>query len=56
VPELEAHGRGRVLEPVYAVSFTLAELWGDGAEPGATVVVDLHDRYLDPVETGGTPR
>jgi nitrile hydratase subunit beta len=54
VPELEAHGGERVLEPVYAVSFTLAELWGDGAEPGVTVIVDLHDRYLDPAGSGGT--
>ena len=47
VPELEAHRQERVVEPTCTVRFDLAELWGDGAEPG-TVHVDLYDRYLEP--------
>jgi nitrile hydratase len=47
VPEVEAHREEKVLEPVYCVRFTCAELWGDGAEPDATVTIDLYERYLD---------
>jgi hypothetical protein len=30
------------------VRFDAFELWGDGAEPNATVVVDLWQSYLQP--------
>jgi nitrile hydratase len=39
-----------VFEPehVYAVRFSAAELWGDSAEPNASVVIDLFESYLRP--------
>ncbi|AKS36205.1 nitrile hydratase subunit beta [Mycolicibacterium goodii] len=37
--------------PIYIVGFTPGELWGDGAEPGAsTLYADLFEAYLKPVE------
>ncbi|MEY2430517.1 MAG: nitrile hydratase subunit beta [Acidimicrobiaceae bacterium] len=46
VPDVEAHGGGRVLDPTYSVRFSARELWGDGGADGATVNVDLWERYL----------
>jgi nitrile hydratase len=46
VPDMEAHGGGRVLDPTYSVRFSARELWGDGGAEGATVNVDLWERYL----------
>jgi nitrile hydratase len=34
---------------VYHVEFATADLWGDDAEPGATVVVDVYEKYLEAV-------
>jgi hypothetical protein len=43
-PEPRAHGdRGGPREPVYAVEFTAAELWGGGTH---TVTVDVCQHYL----------
>ncbi|HXY95190.1 MAG TPA: nitrile hydratase subunit beta [Acidimicrobiia bacterium] len=47
VPDVEAHGGGRVLEPVYSVRFTARELWGESGGDGEAVHVDLWERYLD---------
>lgn len=47
VPDFEAHGGGKVLDPVYSVRFEPGELWGEGGEHGATVNVDLWERYLE---------
>jgi nitrile hydratase len=47
VPDIEAHGGGRVLDPTYSIQFSTAELWGEGAEPGAAVHVDVWERYLE---------
>ena len=51
VPDVEAHGPDRVLEPTYSVRFTARELWGEGGADGefdAEVIhVDLWDRYLE---------
>lgn len=47
VPEIEAHLRQRVLEPVYGVRFDGGELWGEASEPGTSVHIDLYERYLD---------
>jgi len=47
VPDFEAHGGGKVLDPVYSVRFEPSELWGEGGEDGATVNVDLWERYLE---------
>ena len=47
VPDFEAHGGGQVLDPVYSVRFSPRELWGEGGSDGATVNVDLWERYLE---------
>jgi nitrile hydratase len=47
VAELEAHRDERILETVYSVRVTALELWGEGADPNASVAVDLSDRYLE---------
>jgi nitrile hydratase subunit beta len=48
VPEIEAHRRERVLEPLYCVRFEAAVLWGEGAERSVAIHVDLYERYLEP--------
>jgi nitrile hydratase len=48
LPDTNAHGRGECPEYVYAVRFEGRELWGDAAEPGTCVHVDLFESYLEP--------
>ena len=47
VPDLEAHGGGKVLDPTYSVRFTSRELWGEGGTDGESIHVDLWERYLE---------
>jgi nitrile hydratase len=47
-PDTNAHGLGEAPQPVYAVRFEGRELWGEGAEPGSCVCVDLFESYLEP--------
>ncbi len=47
VPDIEAHGGGRVLDPTYSVRFTSRELWGEGGSASECIHVDLWDRYLE---------
>ncbi|MDQ6911192.1 MAG: nitrile hydratase subunit beta [Actinomycetota bacterium] len=47
LPDFEAHGGRRVLDPTYSVRFTARELWGEGGEERSTVSVDLWERYLE---------
>ncbi|MDG2306558.1 MAG: nitrile hydratase subunit beta [Candidatus Binatia bacterium] len=49
LPDTNAHGQGECPEYLFSVRFEGRELWGDTAEPGAPVSVDLFDRYLEPV-------
>jgi nitrile hydratase len=49
-PDARAHGLPDRREPTYHVEFQASELWGDGAEANATVVVDLWESYLEPGE------
>jgi nitrile hydratase subunit beta len=46
----DAHAVGRHARPqhLYTVSFDASDLWGDAAEPGAEVRVDLYEAYLEP--------
>jgi nitrile hydratase subunit beta len=46
VPDVEAHGGGRVLDPTYSVRFPARELWGEGGADSEAVHVDLWERYL----------
>ena len=47
VPDFEAHGGGRVLDPTYSVRFASRELWGEGGADGDVIHVDLWERYLE---------
>lgn len=46
LPDFEAHGGRRILDPTYSIRFTATELRGEAAEPGVTVNADLWERYL----------
>jgi nitrile hydratase subunit beta len=48
LPDADVHGDDPPIEPTYSVRFEAAELWGKGAESGATVSVDLWESYLQP--------
>lgn len=48
LPDTRAHNEGENLQPVYNVSFTSQEVWGDAAEPNVEVKVDLSEDYLVP--------
>jgi nitrile hydratase len=48
-PDTNAEGRGENPQWVYAVRFEARELFGSGAEPNASVYVDLFESYLEPV-------
>jgi nitrile hydratase len=47
-PDTHAHGRGENPQHLYSVRFEASELWGDAAEPGAAVHLDLFEPYLEP--------
>ena len=47
-PDTNAHGLGKQPQPLYNVRFEGRELWGDSAEPGQVLYLDLWDSYLDP--------
>jgi nitrile hydratase beta subunit len=47
-PDTNAHGLGENPQNLYNVRFAAAELWGDAAEPGATLHIDLFEPYLEP--------
>jgi nitrile hydratase len=46
-PDTNAHGEGEQPQSLYTVSFSARELWGDDAEPHASVYVDLFEPYLE---------
>lgn len=52
VPDVEAHGGRKVLDPTYSVRFTSRELWGDGGADGETMHVDVWECYLE-ADTNG---
>jgi nitrile hydratase beta subunit len=47
-PDAAAHGRDEPPQVVYSVRFEGRELWGDAAEPGQTLNIDLWESYLEP--------
>jgi nitrile hydratase len=49
-PDTNAHDLGRHPRMVYSVRFTGSELWGDSAEPGQVLYIDLWESYLRPAE------
>jgi nitrile hydratase subunit beta len=46
--DTNAMGLGEHPQVVYAVQFDGGELWGESAEPGTTVSIDLWESYLEP--------
>ncbi len=46
-PDTNADGRGESPEYLYTVGFESRELWGEEAEAGATVYIDLFEPYLE---------
>ena len=48
-PDTNAHGRGEQPQHLYCVRFEGAELWGEEAEPGQSVCLDLFETYLTAV-------
>ena len=47
LPDTNAHRRGENPEILYSVEFAGAELWGDAAEAGTFVNLDLFESYLE---------
>ena len=47
LPDVEAHGGTKVLNPTYSVRFAARELWGEGGADGVAVNVDLWEHYLE---------
>jgi nitrile hydratase len=48
LPDAEAHVDDPPAEPTYCVRFDARELWGEDAEAGVGVSVDLWESYLEP--------
>ncbi|MDO6726466.1 nitrile hydratase subunit beta [Cognatishimia sp. 1_MG-2023] len=48
-PDANAHGLGERPEPLYAVAFSAAALWGTAESAGDEVIMDLWQSYLVPV-------
>ncbi|WP_306734336.1 SH3-like domain-containing protein [Marimonas arenosa] len=50
-PELLAYGHQGPKKPLYRVRFTMAEVWGPGAEtPTDTLDAEIFEHWLEPVE------
>jgi nitrile hydratase len=48
LPDTNALGLGKHMQPVYAVRFDARELWGESVRAGDSVCVDLWEGYLQP--------
>jgi nitrile hydratase len=46
-PDTNAHGAGEQPQHLYCVRFDARELWGEAAEPRASVCIDLFEPYLE---------
>ncbi len=53
LPDSNAHGLGEDPQHLYTVAFDGRELWGDEAEPGTVMHVDLFESYLTAHTTEG---
>jgi len=51
-PDSHAHGGGEQPQPLYSVRFDGHELWGDAAEPGQVVYIDMWESYLEGGDRG----
>ncbi|GAA4722210.1 nitrile hydratase subunit beta [Nocardioides endophyticus] len=52
LPDTIYNRRGDNPEPVFAVRFEGVDLWGDGAEPGTSLTIDLWQSYMDHDNSG----
>jgi nitrile hydratase len=52
-PDTHAHGQGEQPRPLYSVRFEARELWGESAEAGGGVYLDLWESYLEPDGASG---
>lgn len=50
-PDTNALGLGENPQNLYNVRFDGRELWGDSAEPGQVLYIDLWESYLEPVQS-----
>ncbi len=50
-PDTNAHGLGENPQHLYTVRIAARELWGGGAEPNESVLIDLWDSYLEKDKT-----
>jgi nitrile hydratase len=48
LPDSHAHFLGEASEPLYAVAFDAADLWGSAENAGDEVILDLWQSYLGP--------
>lgn len=48
LPDSHAHFLGEAPEPLYAVAFEAADLWGSSENSGDEVILDLWQSYLEP--------
>ena len=54
-PDTNAVGLGENPQPLYSVQFDARELWGESAEPGQTVSLELWESYLESLAPRGRP-
>jgi nitrile hydratase len=47
LPDLRAHGKALIWQPVYTVRFKARELWGEDGHPHDSVSMDLWEEYLE---------
>lgn len=50
LPDSNAHRLGEAPEPLYAVAFDAADLWGAAERAGDEVILDLWESYLSPAK------
>jgi nitrile hydratase len=48
-PDVSAAGQGEAPQWLYTVRFSARELWGEPADPAATISVDAWESYLEPI-------
>ena len=53
-PDAHAHGEGEQPQPLYSVRFEARELWGESAEAGGSLYLDLWESYLEPDGASGS--
>ena len=55
-PDDPPTGQEAPVQQLYSVRFEGTELWGESAEPGTAVYIDMWEGYLEPVDAAGGKR